>query len=105
MLNYKLTADGVNLTVSSVAGTVESFIDTALGSASDLPKSLDSVEIDVEDYDIRITLDGSTPTASKGILVTAGQIKTIEGTPISQIKMIRATSDDASVGVTVGWSK
>ena len=29
MLNYKLTADGVNLTVSSVAGTVESFIDTA----------------------------------------------------------------------------
>lgn len=105
MLEFKLpTAASHKITVSSTAGSILSFIETAYGSAINWPFDLSQIEIQPEDYSIRYTTDGTTPTAANGTLVSVGEVKQVECAP-KDFKIIRAESSDAVCCVRVGWKR
>lgn len=107
MYIYSLAnANASVITVTSTATTLYSLLDTAGSAANNLPGSLNAVDLVVESgSDVRILFDGNTPTASKGILLSQGAIYSFRGVPLTQLKLIRTGSSNASVSVQVGFSK
>ena len=94
------------ITVTSTATTLYSLLDTAGSAANNLPGSLNAVDLVVESgSDVRILFDGNTPTASLGILLSQGAMYSFRGVPLTQLKLIRTGSSNASVSVQVGYSK
>lgn len=53
--------------------------------------------VGAETNSIRVTVDGTAPTASVGVLVPAGQFIVVCGRNISLLKAIRATGSDGSM--------
>ncbi len=59
---------------------------------------MDHCTFRVETADIRIRWDGTSPTASVGVLVSALDVFTVDsGTDLSQLKMIRTAATNATV--------
>ncbi|MCK5601078.1 chitobiase/beta-hexosaminidase C-terminal domain-containing protein [Candidatus Pacearchaeota archaeon] len=82
-----------SITVSSTAiGFTDSAINNGTGN-----KPLEAVFV-VEDAQIRFTTDGSTPTASVGLLAEVGDVVKIEGeTDVEAFKAIRTGDTDATI--------
>lgn len=105
MVEYKLpSAAAHKITVSSTAGSVTSFIETAAGSSIAFPTGLNQLEICPENYQIRFTTDGTAPTATNGTLVRVGDVRIINA-PVEDIQIIRAQGTDASCSVRVGFTQ
>jgi len=92
------------ITVTATATNLYDLLDTAASTANDLPGSLNAVDLVVEDGDIRMLLDGNTPTAANGILLSSGCVYSFRGIPLTKMQLIRVSSDVA-VSVQVGLSK
>lgn len=104
MVEYTLPIAAHQITVTATAISLLSLLDTANGSALSLPNNLDAVQLYCEDGDIRITTDGSTPTASLGEPILQGsEKKQITSIALSQIMLIRSGSADVAVSVRVGY--
>lgn len=86
----------------TVAGTAVGFSTNLVPTVSDQggPDVRKAVFV-VEGAPIRVTVDGTTPTSSVGMLFQVGDVVTIEGEAnIKRFKAIRATSTSASAYVT-----
>jgi len=93
------------ITVTSTATGLYDLIDTAGASASDLKtKNLNAVDISVEDGDVRMLMDGNTPTGANGMLLSSGNTYYYRGVPLSKMKLIRVTANVAC-SVQVGKSE
>ena len=105
-VEYKLPNAAAHvITVSSSAGTLESFIDTAAGSSSSLPTDLDYCIIAAEDGNLRYLADGNTPTAGAGVVIWNGEKKELVGVPVKDVRLIRKDGSDVTVSVRVGWAR
>lgn len=83
------------LTVSSTAKVL-----TAATYAPSNEAAAFAAIVNPADQDIRVTLDGTTPTASVGIRVAAGDQMLVQGQGnVAGLKMIREDGTDSSVGV------
>ena len=58
-----------------------------------IPENADFAEICVNDNALRMTLDGTTPLATKGALVSAGENFVLAGAEIKAALLIRVASD------------
>lgn len=69
-------------------------LSTELAAAVALHAAVNRVEVNVVDEGIRYTLDGTTPTATKGIYAPAGQTFEVRGYGnIAALQMIRNSAD------------
>jgi len=105
MYIYKLAnAAASKITVTATATTLFDLLDTAAGTANGLPGYLNAVDLVVEDGDVRMLLDGNTPTGTNGILLSSGVMYSFRGIPLTQMRLVRVTGD-VSVSVQVGKSE
>jgi len=90
------------ITVTNTSTSLFSLIDTA-GGLSDSARRYDTVDaLDMTISDsIRVTWDGSTPTASKGDLLTAGRYS-FRGRDLSKMKLIRVGGSNVSANIILG---
>jgi hypothetical protein len=93
------------ITVTSTATSLYDLIDTAGGSNSELgTKNLNAVDISVEDGDVRMLMDGNTPTTTEGMLLSSGNTYYLRGVPLSKMLLVRV-SGDVACSVQVGKSE
>ena len=93
------------ITVTSTATSLFDLVDTAGSTASGLgTKNLNAVDISVEDGDIRMLMDGNTPTTTEGVLLSSGNTYYFRGIPLSKFLMVRA-STDVKCSIQVGTSQ
>ena len=99
---FKLPA--TQITVTSTAQTLDQLITTAAGSDYSILKDANAVDIQVESESIRFLVDGNTPTASVGFLLSATgvSIKQFRGEEVGKIKLIRGGASDATVNIQIG---
>lgn len=104
MIEHKISAiAGKKITVTVTATSLASLMSTAASATISIPNDLDSLEINAEDGDIRCCVDGLTPTATQGDLISAGEKKTYSGIVVSKTKLIRVESSNVAVSVRIGW--
>jgi hypothetical protein len=98
------------LTISSTAIGLIDAIRAATGNSNFLVNSNNvsllgtsnqpnSFEIQVASGNLRLCVDGNTPTTTTGRLVTAGQTIIQEGIDLTQVRLIRDGSTDAVITV------
>ncbi len=105
MIEYKLpNAAAHRISVTGTAATLEALINTAAGSASNLPTTLNAWEIAPENGDVRYLSDGNTPTATEGNKVENGVILGRDGIPVKKVKLI-STTGTVVCTVRVGWKE
>jgi hypothetical protein len=93
------------ITVTSTATSLYDLIDTAGGSDSELgTKNMNAVDISVEDGDVRMLMDGNTPTTTEGMLLSSGNTYYYRGVPLPKMKLVRV-SGDVACSVQVGKSE
>ena len=103
MYHYKLPNAAAHvITVTATATRLFDLIDTAAGEAANLPGLLNAIFFSVEDGDVRITFDGTTPTAANGVLVSSGSRTYFAGVPLSKMRLIRTGASDVSISLEVG---
>lgn len=103
MLEFKLqNAASHKITVTATATGVLSLIDTAGSVTHSFPFDLSAVEINPEDYAVRYTTDGTTPTGDNGTLIQVGEKAVIECSP-KDLRLIRDEATNAVCGIRVGW--
>lgn len=94
------------ITVSSTAGTLASFMDTAGSTTGNYEKlaQCNGIDFCVEANDVRVTLDGSTPTATDGLLLQANTegIYSFRGLDLTKINLIRDAGSDVAISVQIG---
>lgn len=106
MYIYKLAdAAASKITVTSTATSLFDLIDTAGGSVSDLPGNLNAVDITVEDGDVRMLMDGNTPTSANGVLLSSGNVYMLRGVPLTKMQLIRVGGSNVTCSVQVGVSE
>lgn len=107
MYIYSLAnANASVITVTNTATKLYDLLDTAGSAANNLPGHLNAVDLVVESgSDVRILFDGNSPTSSKGILLSQGALYSFRGVPLTQLRLIRTGSSNASVSVQVGLSQ
>jgi hypothetical protein len=96
-----------NAAASTIAVTVASadlasLIATAGASPFPYDDSINCAILVPEDGDVRILIDGNTPTAADGLLLSSGSSYTFSGFSVLRAKLIRAGGSDVKVGVQVG---
>lgn len=105
MIAYPLA--NINAALISVTGTAAALQDLAdvAGSTHHAwsPK-LNAVDIAVEGGDIRMTIDGTTPTATKGFLIGTGSKLLLRNVPLANVKLI-ATGAAVNCSIQVGVSE
>lgn len=106
MYIYKLpNAAASVITVTATATSLFDLIETAASTAHGLPEGLiNAIDLYVEDGDIRVLMDGNTPTASLGVLLKRGGRYCFRGVPVTKLKLIRTGSANVSVSLAVGVS-
>lgn len=97
-------AAGSVLTVTNTAKSLETLIQEASSDSSFKFKNENAFFIHVEDGDVRLLMDGNTPTASLGVLLKEGEKYYYPNVPISKVKLIRVGGSDVSCSVQVGTS-
>lgn len=78
---------------------------TVAASAAGLtvPSEVNYAVMSVETGAMRVRVDGTSPTASIGFLVSAGQeLKVFGEDQLNNLKMIRVTSDSAVLNIQYG---
>jgi|TARA_R100001510_G_scaffold56714_2_gene62860 hypothetical protein len=78
---------------------------TVAGTAAGLtvPQDCNYAIMSVETGAMRVRVDGTSPTASIGFLVSAGQeLKVFGSDQLNNLKMIRVTSDSAVLNIQYG---
>lgn len=94
MFIYKLAnAAASKITVTTTATILLDLIATAGSAAHGLPGLINSLDIFLEDGDIRILFDGNTPTGTNGVLLKSGGFYSFRGVPLTKLKLIRVTGD------------
>lgn len=100
-------AAGSKITVTSTATNIFNLINTAqsttLNNAGFSP-TVNAIIIQPEDGDIRYLMDGNTPTATNGFLVSSGQKAVLLNVPLQKLALIRAGGADVAVSLQVGVS-
>jgi len=105
MYIFKLAnAAGSKITVTSTATSLYDLLDTAASTTNDLAGDLNAVDLVVEDGDVRMLMDGNTPTAANGILLSSGVVYSFRGVPLTKMKLIRTVADVA-ISVQIGRSE
>ena len=110
MIPLKLpNAAASTITVSTTAGTLRSFIETAASEVvTNWEKSLNAVILSVEGTagtnDIRVLFDGNTPTGAAGLLLKAGAQYSFYGIDLDKFMLIRDLAADATVSVQIGYA-
>jgi hypothetical protein len=105
MLPHKLAnAAAGMISVTATATLLYDLITTAGSTAHGLPNDLNECVIQPEDGQIRILIDGNTPTGTQGELITVGEKKTIKG-PLHKMRLIRENAETSNVSCSVkpGW--
>ena len=104
MKPFKLSnANSSVISVGATARPLLGFIDTAGAVSHEFPPRLDSVDIVPEDGDVRVMLDGNTPTASKGLLVKSGSALALRKVLLSDVRLI-ATTGTVVCSAQIGYS-
>lgn len=76
----------------TIAGTATD-LTTENAEALALHRGVNRVELNIVDQPVRYTLDGTTPTATKGLQATAGSVISLRGQQqILAFKVIRESS-------------
>ena len=98
------SAASSQITVSNTAQTLEQFIEDAYGAKFTFKPNINACDLQVEAESIRYMIDGNTPTASLGILLSASgvSVKQFRGEELKKLKLIRATGSDATCNVQIG---
>lgn len=107
MLIHQLSnAAAHKITVSTTAGLLESFIDTAASAAQNLPSTLDGVDLYIESGgDARIIWGADAPTSSTGFLLKQNGLYRFRGRSVQDLRIIRAGGADAVISVEVGYAQ
>lgn len=90
--------------VTSTATLLLDLITTAGSAAHGVPGTANSVDIVPEDGDVRLLMDGNTPTAANGLLLKQGMFYALRGIPLTKIKLIRTAGSNVTCSVQVGQS-
>lgn len=85
-------------TVSNTAGLLNGF--TATGGTLTATSNTLNVGVSIEDADLRVTIDGSTPTTAHGTKLLQGKLYYFSKSEYAALRVIRAASTDARVDVT-----
>ena len=94
------------ISVTSTATRLYALIDTAAGESAGLEsKNLNAVDIMVEDGDVRVAWQNTTPTATNGFLLSQGVRYYFPGVPLTTMQLIRVGGSDVACSVSVGKSK
>lgn len=97
-VSFEAIASVYNVTVSTTALTLSSLGFTA-GQIAEGP---DRARVTVETADVKMTDDGSTPTATSGHTLPAGFDGMFQGNRlVTELRFIRRTSTDAKINVTL----
>lgn len=98
--------NGQKITVTGTATSLYSLINTAASMSATYagyPPDTDGLDIIPEDGDIRVTWDGTTPTASLGELLSSGTLYRFRGRALANMKLIRV-SGNVACSVVLGKS-
>lgn len=90
--------------VTSTATLLLDLITTAGSAAHGVPGTANAVDIVPEDGDVRLLMDGNTPTASNGLLLKSGVVHSFRNIPLTKIRLIRTGSADVNCSVQIGQS-
>lgn len=107
---YILKAPNINgsvIAVTNVATPIFDLINTAASTTlndAGYNTEANAIDINAEDGDFRFTLDGSTPTASKGVLVKQGSMLMLRGVPLKAMRLIRTGGTNVSCSLQIGRS-
>ena len=95
MLVYKApNAAGSTISVTTTATGVFDLINTAAGTSlvnAGYPHGINSIDIKVEDGDVRWLDDGNTPTSSAGFLLASGDVAFLRDINMSTLKLVSVT--------------
>lgn len=100
------SAAASKITVTSTATALYSLINTAgttTNPRAGFPADTNAVLINVESNNCRV-LFGGTPTATEGLLLTAGSIYPFYGVELENMKFIRTAGSDCVCSVLLGYS-
>lgn len=93
------------LAVTGTSTKLFDLIDTAGSTAANLKNDLNAIMLVVEDGDIRVTFDETTPTSVNGLLISQGQSSYFSGVPLHKMRLIRTGGSNVAVSIEVGYSK
>lgn len=101
---FKLAnANASVIAVTATATTLKALLDAAAGETNTkIRSSANAVDLMIEDGDVRVLMDGNTPTASKGILLKQGSFIAFRNVPFANIKLIRVGGSNVAVSAQVG---
>lgn len=89
-MGYSPSVYRAEKTISNAAVNIR----TELAAALALHSGVNRCEINIVDNAVRFTLEGTTPTATKGMKASAGQVITLQGyAQIYAFQTIRDTAD------------
>jgi len=99
---YKLPNAAAHIiTVSSTAGSLQSFIEAAASAGVDLTGQ-NGVDLIARTNGYTFLDDGNTPTATNGYQIAQGSSAQLRGVDLSNIQLIRSGGSDAIIEVRVG---
>jgi hypothetical protein len=105
MLVYKSpNASGSTISVTTTATTIFDLVNTAAGTDlvnAGFPHGVNSIDIKVEDGDIRWLDDGNTPTSSAGFLLASGDVAFLRDINMKTLQLV-STTGTVSCSVRVG---
>jgi len=91
------------ITITTTATSLLDLIATAGSAAHGVPGTSNAFDIMLEDGDVRMLMDGNTPTSSNGLLLKSGGIYSFRNVPLTKVMLIRV-SGDVAASVQVGQS-
>lgn len=90
------------ITVTATATSLLDLIETASSLAHGLDSSrLNAIDLTVEDGNIRILMDGNTPTGANGLKLLSGNSYSWRGVPLTKMQLIRDTGESSDVAVSI----
>ena len=93
------------ITISNTAKTLEDFIRDVAGAGGYRiptgPRAANALFSQVLTNGIRYSVDGNTPTATKGFNAVAGDTVNLKGIDLSKVLLIRSTGSDATMQIAL----
>jgi len=91
-----------NFNVTTTAKSLRALIDTAVGSPVNIPAEVDSVDLFMEDGDVRYGY-GFTPTTTEGFPMTQRSLRALRNVDFDKLFLI-SISGTVKIGYDVGIS-
>jgi hypothetical protein len=90
------------IAVTNASALLTALIATAASAVYAVTGQVNGVDLFVEDGDVRMLMDGNTPTATSGVLLRMGSYYQFRGVPIEKMRLISTSASSVAISLQVG---